>query len=168
MTEYYPLDSLITQLERHEGLSLVAYKCSAGHWTIGYGHNLDANPIPGIDKNSSINKDQADRLLRTYAAAIGSALLERFPWMWDMPSTRFCVFVNMAFNMGVNGLAKFRNALYAAEDRDYIKAAEEMKDSSWYHQVGGYSATSEEGKRNGRAGRSYELVEQMRTGKWQA
>ena len=39
------LDKLIAQLILHEGSRLKPYKCTAGKWTIGVGHNLDANWI---------------------------------------------------------------------------------------------------------------------------
>ena len=49
------------------------------------------------------------------------------------------VIVNMSYNMGLSSLntfVKFRKALM---DRDYLKAANEMLDSRWYHQVGNRS-----------------------------
>ena len=38
-------DKLKKQLEQEEGRKLKKYKCTAGHWTIGIGHNLDAKPM---------------------------------------------------------------------------------------------------------------------------
>lgn len=57
------------------------------------------------------------------------------------------VLVNMAFNLGRNRLGKFKNFLKAVNEGNYDKAADEMIDSKWYHQVGR---------------RSKELVEIMR------
>lgn len=57
------------------------------------------------------------------------------------------VLVNMAFNLGRNRLGQFKNFLSAVNEGNYQKAAEEMIDSKWYHQVGR---------------RSKELVEIMR------
>ena len=42
----------------------------------------------------------------------------------------------MAYNLGVDGLLKFKKMWKALEKQDYQTAAEEMKDSKWYHQVG--------------------------------
>lgn len=33
----------LNQIKKHEGLRLQAYKCSAGVWTIGYGHTEDVS-----------------------------------------------------------------------------------------------------------------------------
>ena len=57
------------------------------------------------------------------------------------------VLVNMSFNLGRNRLSKFKNFLKAVNEGNYEKAADEMVDSKWYHQVGR---------------RSKELVEIMR------
>ena len=59
--------------------------------------------------------------------------------------------LDMAFNLGVRGLSKFRNALAAMEARDYATAAEEMMDSRWAQQVGGRAAR---------------LAVMMETGQW--
>ena len=47
--------SLIRQFE---GLRLTAYRCSAGVWTVGYGHTFGV--VPGMN----ITKEQAEELLR--------------------------------------------------------------------------------------------------------
>ena len=55
----------LNRLMRHEGAkrapdgSHVAYRCPAGALTIGYGHNLDANPIEGLDALSVISEARA-------------------------------------------------------------------------------------------------------------
>ena len=36
---------VIEQLKRHEGFRKHVYKCTAGHDTVGFGYNLDANPL---------------------------------------------------------------------------------------------------------------------------
>ena len=40
------LDRLKAMLRTDEGTRLRRYRCPAGHWTIGYGWNIDANPLP--------------------------------------------------------------------------------------------------------------------------
>ena len=43
--------------------------------------------------------------------------------------------VNMCFNLGPVGLAKFQHFLDALAEKDYPAAAEELQKSSWYDQV---------------------------------
>ena len=194
--QYYASDKLIDQLVRHEQFQAMLYPDSlsklfamCGHyglspynggyraipgwqkmggepWTIGYGHNHTATPIPGIGHESIMSKDQARRLLYTDAELVGSALLDAFPWMNEMPSTRFAVFVNMGYNMGVAGLSEFRKTLVAAEKGNYSMCADQMLESKWASQVGNYSPNSPRGVKYGRPGRAWELSEQMRTGEW--
>ena len=62
-------DKLIEQLKRHEGFKPNVYKCTKGHNTIGYGYNLDANPLhlTSIEINhyykSGITLDDAEMFL---------------------------------------------------------------------------------------------------------
>lgn len=148
---YGPPRPLIDQLKRHEGLRLTAYRCPAGKLTIGYGHNLDALPVPGIGEGSTITEDQAERLLYADILLAGEGVLLRFLWAARLDSCRLSVLVNMAFNMGLGSLATFRNTLAAVAASDWDKAADGMLRSRWARQVGG---------------RAVELADQMRTGKW--
>jgi len=44
-------------IKRFEGLRCFAYQCTAGVWTIGYGHTS------GVKKGDTITKEKADKLL---------------------------------------------------------------------------------------------------------
>lgn len=135
------MKNLLEQLKRHEGFKGVPYKCSAGKTTIGYGRNLEANPL---------TETEAEALLINDINAINFALVYQLNFTLISP-VRQAVLSNMAFNLGVNGLLKFKNMLAAANSGDYELAAKEMLDSKWARQVGN---------------RAIELSEQMRTGEW--
>ena len=153
------------QLKRHEGAKRdadgmhIAYRCTAGALTIGYGHNLDANPVPGIGAGSRLNDSQADRLLMAdverYAAELGRAL----PWARDLSAPRYAVLLNMAFNLGVPGLLKFKPTLELIRRGNYGDAAARMMRTKWTYQVGDGPG--------GKWDRAEELAAQMRTGEWQ-
>lgn len=130
------------QLARHEGYRRHPYRCTAGKLTVGYGRNLEAR---------GIGKRIAGLMLDEDIAHHRSLLLEKFPRLIELGPARQAVLVNMAVNMGVDGLMGFRRMLAAVEVGDFATAAAEMADSRWFHQVGRRSA---------------ELVEQMRTGEW--
>jgi lysozyme len=148
----------LAQLKRHEGTKRdksglhIAYSCTSGALTIGYGHNLDANPVPGINAESKLTDDQADRLLSIDIQQYAERLDDRFPWVKDLEPARYAVLLNMAFNMGIAGLAGFRNTLALTKARQYASAAANMLVSKWASQV---------------KGRARELAEQMTVGKWQ-
>ena len=117
-------------LLRHEGLRLQPYKDSEGYLTIGVGRLIDP------EKDGGITHDEAIYLMRNDIDRKAAELGERFPIVRDMDSTRYYILVNMAFNLGISGLAGFKKMWRAIHERDYQKAAEEMLDSKWATQVG--------------------------------
>lgn len=148
----------LAQLMRDEGTrrapdgTHVAYRCPAGALTIGYGHNLDANPIEGLDALSCISEAQAREILTADAAAFAAALDEEIPWWRRLNAPRQAVLLNMAFNMGVDGLLKFKNTLRAVREMRWKDARDGMLASKWAGQVGR---------------RASRLAEQMLKGTWQ-
>jgi lysozyme len=147
----------LAQLKVHEGTKRdknglhIAYRCTAGALTIGYGHNLDANPVPGINAQSKLTDDQAERLLAIDVQRYAEQLDAQFPWAKSLEPARYAVLLNMAFNMGLGGLATFRNTLAMIKERQFASAAAGMLASKWASQV---------------KGRARELAEQMTVGKW--
>ena len=120
------IPKLKEELKVDEGFRECVYKCSAGKLTIGYGHNVEDNPIP---------EAFADQLLG-YDIAGALAECERFDWFFDLDDVRKRVIINMVFNLGFNGESKFKNMISAIEDKEYVIAAGEMSNSRWYRQVG--------------------------------
>ena len=153
-----PDQHLIDQLKRHEGTKRdlagfhVAYRCTSGCLTIGYGHNLDANPIPGVTASSRLSEDQAERLLITDINKASSDLAKLRPWTSALDPARRSVLINMLFNLGPQGLLSFSNTLALIKAGDYAGAARNMLASKWASQVGR---------------RATELAKQMETGEWQ-
>ena len=131
------------QLTRDEGLVLKPYLDTVGKLTIGIGRNLD---------DKGISESEAHVLLRNDIAEFEKQIWVALPWASNMDSTRYAVLVNMAFNLGINGLLSFKNALEAMRSEDWPKAAVEMLDSNWAVQVGD---------------RALRLAKQITTGDWQ-
>ena len=133
------MSKLINQLKSDEGLRLKPYKCTEGYLTIGYGRNLETN---GISEN------EAEVMLVNDIYRVMESLND-YGLLIDHTQPRRDVLINMAFQMGVNGLLKFKKMLRALDDRNYSLAAKEMLDSLWAKQ------TPERAKR---------LARQMRVG----
>ena len=119
--------SLINQLKKHEGLKLNPYQCTAGKTTIGYGRNLD-------DKGISVH--EAEQMLNADIIDTRSEVSRALPVYNEIIPARQDVLINMAFNMGVHGLLKFKKMIAAIELGDYLYASEEMLNSKWAKQVG--------------------------------
>lgn len=132
----------IAQLKLDEGLMLKPYKDSVGVWTIGYGRNLEKR---------GISEDEAELLFFNDVNAVIHDLKEVLPVYWELDEVRRSVMINMAFNLGINGLLGFKKMIAALEKEDYNKAGDEMVDSKWYGQVGN---------------RATRLVAMMRFGEW--
>lgn len=133
------MHSIMEQLIMHEGLKLRPYKCSAGKLTIGIGRNLE---------DRGITKEEAIYLAKNDIQGVEQALALNH-WYATLDPIRQKVIIDMAFNMGINGLLKFKKMILAIERRDFVKAADEMLDSLWAEQVGVRAKRLAEMMRNG-------------------
>lgn len=140
------IDELTVQLRRDEGERLQAYRDHLGYLTIGIGRLIDER------RGGGITREEAAYLLRNDITKIDRALQDRLPWIVTLSGPRRGVLMNMAFQMGVDGLLGFRNTLTMIEQGEYEKAAEGMLQSRWAQQ------TPE---------RAHRLAKQMRTDAWQ-
>lgn len=145
-----PITNTIDQLKRDEGFCSEIYTDTVGKRTVGYGHNLDANPIP--DLVTPITKAYGEQILGKDVDRVSTALVHSLSWVVSLDEARLGVLQNMCFNMGIEGLLGFHNMLTCLQSGLYQSAADDMKASKWYTQVGD---------------RAVRLVQQMRTGVWQ-
>lgn len=85
-----------------EGLRLTAYQCSAGVWTIGYGHT-GASGIPYVTKGMTISKAEADRVLKSDMRKFEDAInkLVKVP----LKQSQFDALVSFVFNVGESKFA---------------------------------------------------------------
>jgi len=122
-----------------EGFSDKEYYCPANKLTQGFGRNLEAHPLSTKEKSELVNglvsKEVAKRWLQEEMSSVEPKLRANKVYT-TLNETRKAVLLDMAYNMGVDGLFKFKNMFKALENLDYALASREMKDSSWYLQVG--------------------------------
>ena len=117
------------QIMIDEGLELKPYRCTSDALTIGYGRNLDS---------MGIRQDEAELMLRNDVKGAMADAMKFIPLdCWDNLSTpRRSVIINMAFNLGLTRLSKFKNFRQALTEHEYPRASVEMMDSRWARQVG--------------------------------
>lgn len=120
-------NELIASVKRHEGYRNKAYQCSAGVWTIGYGTNLQ--------ELSDFPEHFAEFFLKRDLVNCAFALRQRQCWD-ELTQTRKDVLTEMAYNLGIPRLNKFKRMWQALAVADYVTAADEMLDSLWAKQVG--------------------------------
>ncbi|ASU03425.1 lysozyme [Pseudoalteromonas phage SL25] len=133
---------LAEQLKKHEGLKLKPYTDTVGKLTLGIGRNLE---------DKGITEQEALFMLNNDVDYFYKKITKELPWIKNLDDARQNVLVNMAFNLGVNGLLSFKNMLNAVATCRFLLASEEMLNSKWARQVGN---------------RAVELSEQMRTGEF--
>jgi lysozyme len=120
-------DLLKDELVRDEGLKLKPYRCTAGKLTIGVGRNLD---------DVGISASEAMLLLEHDINRVIAKLSYHLPWWSSLSENRQRVLANMAFNLGIDGLLKFKNTLSYIQNGNYSEAAKAMLESKWAKQVG--------------------------------
>lgn len=106
-----------------EGFKSHPYQCSEGVWTIGHG-------LTFLTKQESRAVVQMFRL-----PAIQRVLFDKHPWMAESHPEVQRVLINMAYQMGINGLCGFSATLSLLQGKDYAKAADEMLNSRWAKQT---------------------------------
>jgi lysozyme len=135
-----PKEIIVKALTVEEGLRLVVYKCTAGHPTIGIGHNLNAMPVDkiigrSITKSKTITKEEAYKIFYYDLHKLLIDINREIPWFKDLDATLQYVLISMAFNMGIYGLLKFKNTLNAFRTGDKAGMLSGMAGSKWAKQV---------------------------------
>lgn len=113
-----------------EGNKPSAYQDHFGYWTIGVGRLIDAR------KGGVLSPDEVDYLLR-------NDILKRIAQIKDWPAwkavegnpARQTALLSMAFQMGVAGLAAFKNSLALVEAKRWNDAAASFMQSKWAQQT---------------------------------
>ncbi len=138
---------LLEELVKHEGLRLQVYQDTLGIDTIGIGRNLkdrgiskeelDELDIPTIDHVYEYGITEADAMVlaENDVQIVEEELLRAHPCVEDLDAVRQLVLVDMAFNMGVPRLCKFKKMWNAVHEKKFDIAAKEMLDSRWANQV---------------------------------
>jgi lysozyme len=136
-------EDIQTMIKKHEGFKTTIYLDTEGVPTAGWGHAFLVNSV--------VPEDVCERFFeRDFAEATRN--FNSFCALNDIQvdSVRKAVLIDMAFNLGLPKLLKFKKMIAALQVADYDEAARQMEDSKWYGQVGS---------------RGRELVRMMKTGR---
>ena len=143
----YDKDLLMQKLVAHEGMRLDVYKDTLGINTIGIGRNLDDRGItkdeldwmdyPSIEYVYSDGITEADAiyLAQNDVQIVEEELVRAHPCVEELDAVRQLVLVDMAFNLGVPRLSKFKKMWAAIHENKFDVAAKEMLDSRCANQV---------------------------------
>ena len=113
---------LLEDIKAEEGFSAVVYKCTEGFDTIGYGTKMP------------ITKEEAELLLEHRLKAM-KAQLTSYLYDLDIKQEAWDILFNMAYQLGVNGVLKFKKMIEALSYKDYKEASKQGLDSLWAKQT---------------------------------
>ena len=119
-----------------EGFREEPYLCSEGYVTVGYGTKLhnDTGMNPE-DFPLVVSKKVAFAMMQNDISWILFKLENNFedytPIFLSLSTQRKAIIASMAYQMGFNGLSKFKKMWRALEVTNYHKASLEMLDSLW-------------------------------------
>lgn len=163
------MPTVIDLLHFEEGFRDRPYLCSEGYPTVGYGFKLgqkyegtleDFNDIYDFELPKHAGDEWLEYILEGLAVEMVQNPViipawkvcdEAHPDLGYMWNPRLAVLISMAYQMGVDGLAKFKKTLGYVATGDFDDAAHMMIQSKWAKQ------TPNRAKRH---------AEQMRTGQW--
>jgi len=128
------LERLMESVKKHEGYRNKVYLDTLGKRTVGVGH-LCVEDFWEDDKEYEENflmQILADDLQN---AIKGARELKEEHSCTDIDEIAQEILVEMVFQLGKNGVSKFRNMWKALSEKNYIGASYEMLDSKWAKQT---------------------------------
>ena len=145
------LSKLKQNIIKNEGFESKPYLCPNKKLTIGYGRNLE----------NGITEREAVILLENDLLSLKLELEDKLPVFKKLDDIRQNVILEMAYNMGVSNLLKFKNMIEALKKADFKEASKEMLMSKWHYDLIKYAPnTKEEDLRSSR------LSKVMKEGKY--
>lgn len=134
VTAVQGMDDIKVMIKRHEGVRKQAYKDSVGKWTIGVGHLIGDGSSPGEYAGRTLSDEEVDDLFEEdFAKHVKIA--EKTPG-WNLANKAGkAAMIDLAFNMGA-WWHKWPNTSKALAEGNFDAAADGLKASKWYTQVG--------------------------------
>ena len=125
----------------NEGLKLMPYYCTKGKLTIGVGRNLDDNPLSVEEKKAlgdymrGITENGAKMLLRNDIKRCYNELKKMIINFTELDEVRQFTMIDMCFQLGVNGFAKFKKMRKYMGLKKFELASFECLNSEYAEQV---------------------------------
>ena len=144
----YNVSHFLDKLIEHEGMVLTVYQDTLGIDTIGIGRNLKDRgispeelaymdiPNMAIVYTEGISEADARYLAMNDIKIVENELSQVHKCVEDLDAVRQLILMDMAFNMGVPRLCKFKKMWNAIHEGNFDAASLEMMDSRWARQVG--------------------------------
>lgn len=146
-SQNYPGGSAIeiasSQIKKHEGYNPKWYKDAHGY-SIGYGHfgkGEGSKPVSSIigrdvPMGGTITKEEGELLFKYDLNRSANDLYSLWPWVKKQPVNIQANLIDMSYNLGKSRLSKFQPTAEYIKSGDYQTAANRLRKTAWYSQVG--------------------------------
>jgi len=128
------MDRLLESVKKHEGYRNKVYLDTLGKRTVGVGHLC-------VEDFWEDDKEYEEKFLMTIlehdlqTAIKGAKELMEDHGCADIDEQAEEILIEMVFQLGKNGVSKFKNMWKALAEKNYIGASYEMLDSRWAKQT---------------------------------
>ena len=132
-------DELKARIRDHEGCRDEVYLDSLGKATIAIGHLVQPHERKRFKEGVKISADEIEDLflidLNRACAGAEQLIGQMYKGDRRLPQAIEHVIVEMVFQLGANGVSKFRKFWKALSDGNKKEAAAQMKESKWHEQT---------------------------------
>ena len=131
------MTAFIEDLEAEEGRRRTVYDDKTGK-PIVPGYKVIGHPTVGVGirlDGAGLDDEEIDWLRDRRVERARRAVTARWPWTMNLSEARRDVLVQMTFQLGPDGVARFAKFLGALRRGDFSEAADEMGESLWARQT---------------------------------
>ena len=124
------------ELKIDEGVKYEIYLDHLSLPTLGVGHLIkDTDPENGLPVGTKIEEERVNELFDEDIQVTIQECKYLYNDFDDLPEEAQRIIANMMFNLGRPRLSRFLKMKQHVDNRDFVSASEEMKNSKWYRQV---------------------------------
>lgn len=131
--------NLLESIKENEGFRSYIYKDTLGFETIGYGFKVSSLTSEEIEFNGGsiepMSEKIAGKILERKVKILSRKVFAALPWLEGKPQNVQDVIIEMAYQLGLDGMLNFKNTLNFIKEGDFTKAGENMRKSRWYNQT---------------------------------
>ena len=125
----------ISELLRiEEGYREKPYYCSENYPTIGIGQRIGPKGAPLRNYEFTVSIAAAERMVFDSLSGLYAKFLN-IEWFVKLDEDKQDIILSMAYQLGFNGLLKFKNMIKALINHDWPRAQSEALDSRWAKQT---------------------------------
>ena len=130
------IEKLREELKIDEGVKYEIYLDHLSLPTCGVGHLIkETDPEYGLDVGTEISEERVNELFDEDIKVTLDECTYLYEDFYTLPEEAQLIIANMMFNLGRPRLSRFLKMKKHVDNRDFVSASEEMKNSKWYRQV---------------------------------